>query len=351
VLAGVVAFWSLFTGLTALANSYLALLSVRFIFGAGEAGAFPAIARAVYAWIPLQERGLIKGINFSGARLGAAFTLPVLPALFEALGWKMAFFLLLLIGFVWAAAWLAWFRDDPTEMSWIGQRELDHILQHRQSQETAGPLRPLRWVALLGSANFWRIMVQYFCSNFTFFFCLTWLYPYVKTTYQLEAVNAGVIAMVPLLAGALGNIVSGWIVDRLYHAGYPTMSRRLPAMLGFALAAVGLVGSIGQETAVGATVWLALAIFGADMTISPSWAVCIDIGGRHAGAVSGTMNMAGNLGSAVTGVAFPYLVAWAQSHRIGNTGYELFFYTGAALNVLAVLLWAGIKGGRMKDEG
>jgi ACS family glucarate transporter-like MFS transporter len=104
-------------------------------------------------------------------------------------------------------------------------------------------------------------------------------------------------------------------------------------MLGFALAAAGLVASASADSALGAVVALSIAVFGADMTLPPSWSFCIDIGGRHAGAVSGTMNMAGNLGSFATGLAFPYLRAWT-----GST--VPFFMVGAALNALAIGAWA-----------
>jgi ACS family glucarate transporter-like MFS transporter len=149
--------------------------------------------------------------------------------------------------------------------------------------------------------------------------------------------------MVPLICGAIGNIAGGWLVDRLFRAKRAALSRRLPAMVGFSLAATGLIMSVGQDTALGAIMWLSLAIFGADMTLSPSWSLCIDIGGRHAGAVSGTMNMAGNLGSAITGLAFPYLLGWTG-------GATTFFYVGALLNVLAVGVWMLIRTDR-KVEG
>jgi ACS family glucarate transporter-like MFS transporter len=113
-------------------------------------------------------------------------------------------------------------------------------------------------------------------------------------------------------------------------------------MIGFALAALGMVMSVGQETALGAVVWLSLAVFGADMTLSPSWSLCIDIGGQHAGAVSGTMNMAGNLGSAVVGLVFPYLLI-----AYGPKG---FFYVGAALNALALGLWLLARPDRRLQE-
>lgn len=77
---------------------------------------------------------------------------------------------------------------------------------------------------------------------------------------------------------------------------------------------------------------LTIAVFGADMTLPPSWAFCIDIGRNHAGTVSGTMNMAGNVGSFITSLAFPYLLVWTGSPAP-------FFVIGASLNVGAALLW------------
>ena len=81
---------------------------------------------------------------------------------------------------------------------------------------------------------------------------------------------------------------------------------------------------------------VSIAVFGADMTLSPSWSTCIDVGKSHSGMVSGTMNMAGNLGSFVTALAFPYMLSF--------TGSPLpFFYLAAILNLLAIPIWLGIK--------
>jgi ACS family glucarate transporter-like MFS transporter len=289
------------------------------------------VARVVYAWFPVNERGLVKGINFSGARLGAAATMPLLPLMIERLGWKESFLLLMLLGFAWSIGWWLWFRDDPTQQKGLPRAELDYILATRQQSDHAAAAAPFNLAAMFRSGNLWLAMGQYFASNFTFFFTLTWLYPYVKNRFQLESVSAGLYAMAPLIAGALGNIIAGWWVDALYRSGRHTLSRRLPAVVGFALAAVGLILSVEQADPLAAVAWLSLAIFGADMTLAPSWSFCIDIGGRHSGAVSGTMNMAGNLGSAVVGLVFPVLVE--------NYGPRGFFFAGAALNLVAIILW------------
>jgi len=333
VLTTVVTLWSVFTGLTAVTWSFVSLLVVRFLFGAGEAGAFPGMARAVYSWIPVRERGLVKGINFSASRLGGAITMPLLPAMIERFGWHDSFLILMVIGFVWATVWYSWFRDEPNERLGMTAAELEYIQANRQqAKNDPADQRKLPLGQMFRSGNLWLMMVQYVASNFTAYFCLTWLFSYVQKTYNLSYTQAGFYAMVPLLCGAAGNIVSGWLVDRIFSAGHPVASRRVPAIIGFLLAGLGLLISLRQTEAVSAVFWLSVAVFGVDMILSPAWSFCIDIGGRHAGQVSGTMNMAGNLGSALSPLAFSYLQAWTH-------GTNAFFYVGAALSGVAVLCW------------
>jgi ACS family glucarate transporter-like MFS transporter len=234
-------------------------------------------------------------------------------------------------------AWFLWFRDDPSAHPGLRLDERQLILTTRQQAiEPVREARPLSLTALLRSVNLWLLMLQYFGSNFTSFFCLTWLFPHLKKTYELDSVTAGWYAAAPFVAGALGNVCTGWLVDRIYRSGYWRASRMIPACLGFALASVGLVASVFMDTVDGSVACLSLAVFGTDMTITPSWAVCVDIGRQHSGAVSGTMNMAGNLGSFVTSLAFPYLLVWTGS-------YETFFYVAAGLSVLAIGLWTAVN--------
>jgi ACS family glucarate transporter-like MFS transporter len=189
---------------------------------------------------------------------------------------------------------------------------------------------------MLRSSSLWALSGQYFASNFTFFFCLTWLFPQLKERFDLTGFQAGLYASVPLLFGALGNWVSGIWVDRIYREGAWVRSRRLPAIIGFACSAIGLVGSVWAETPLPTCLWFSLSIFGADMTLAPSWAACMDIGKKHSGVLSGTMNMAGNIGAFITALAFPSLLAW--------TGSAVpFFYLAASLNLLAIFAWLAVN--------
>lgn len=331
VIAGIVTIWSALTALTGAAWNYVSMLVIRFLFGAGEAGAFPSLARVVFTWFPVKERGIVQGINFSGSRIGAAFALPLVAIIIGNVGWRMSFLIFGIIGVVFAALWWFLFRNDPEESGAISEEEKRYILENRGKSSSQKKVN-LRFGTIIKSRNMWLAMLQYMASNFTFYFTLTWMYPYLKDRFALGGVEAGLYAMVPLFAGATGNWVSGLWVDQLYRKRNVKISRRLPAVAGFILAAFGMLMMANIETPQVAIIFLAIAIFGADMTLSPSWAFCIDIGKENAGAVSGTMNMAGNLGAFVTIIAFPYLYEWTGS-------FQPFFYVCMALSAIAIALW------------
>jgi len=335
ILSCIVLMWSAFTALTSVAWNYVSMLIVRFFFGASEAGAFPAISRAVYSWYPLKERGLVTGINFSGSRLGAAFALPVVAWLIHVTGWRTTFIILGVTGILYAVFWFLWFRNTPEEHKSISEEERNYIIRTRQQADVTEK-GPFRVENMLRSGNMWLAMYQYFASNFTFFFTLTWLFPHLQSRFDLEIVEAGFYASAPLLGGALGNWFSGWLVDVIFKKGNWKLSRSIPAMAGFALVIAGLIGSLHMESITGAVFFLTIAIFGADMTLSPSWSFCVDIGRKNSGAVSGTMNMAGNIGSFITALAFPYLKSWTGSD-------EPFFYLGALLAFIAIISWGFIQ--------
>ncbi|WP_238857879.1 MFS transporter [Poritiphilus flavus] len=336
ILTAVVSLWSLFTALTGATWNYISLLIVRFVFGVGEAGAFPGMARAIYRWIPLQERGIVNGINFSGGRIGAAIALPAVAWLMDLFGWRLTFVILGLVGMLWGVVWYWWFRDDPRDHSGISAKETDFIIEHTEKEVANTVKAQIHLGKLFRSKTMWLLMGQYFSSNFTFFFCLTWLFPHIKAKYNLDALEAGFFTAAPLISGALGNWFSGFLVDYIYKKNKMTLSRKLPAIIGFLLASVGIVAGAYMETVTPAIVFISIAVFGADMTLSPSWSACVDVGRQFSGAVSGTMNMAGNIGSFLTALAFPYL--------LDMTGSEIpFFYLAAFLNLIAIVLWLGVK--------
>src|SRR6185503_11690621 len=105
----------IFTALTGAAFGFYSLVGIRFLFGAGEAGAFPNAARVVTRWFPIGERGFSRGAITTTSMLGGAIAPPLAAALMGAVGWRATFGIFGMLGIVWAAAFYSWFRDDPAE--------------------------------------------------------------------------------------------------------------------------------------------------------------------------------------------------------------------------------------------
>jgi ACS family glucarate transporter-like MFS transporter len=330
-LTAIVIAWSLFTGLTALMVAVPMLIAVRLLFGLAEAGIYPTASRAIYSWIPPHDRGRAQGLLFIGSRVGAAFGLSVVSVAMAIFGWRGTFSALAALGIVLAAAWYGWFRNTPDEKAGVSSSELAYI-RAGKAEETAAIAPDGR---SLWDANAVLLGVQYFASNFTFFIAFTWLLPYLQSRYGLSPSQAGAYASVPLYFGALGNLLSGSLVDAIYRRGYRRQSRLVPAMAGFALGIAGLLAAPSMSTAAGAIVCFSLATLGVDMTLSPSWTSCQDLAGPRTGLLSGAMNMVGNLGSFVSSITFPVLL-----EATGSAG--TYFYLAAALNLLAIGCWSRI---------
>ncbi|MGA2730945.1 MAG: MFS transporter [Terracidiphilus sp.] len=329
-------FWSVFTLCTGLVSGISALLSIRFLFGLAEAGVYPQATRALHNWTLPRERGLALGLLNMGSRLGAAFGLVITPLCVVWLGWRESFVWLGIIGAIWAAIWFWWFRDRP-EIKLNKHKSKVFFPGEEKSRTVANDKTP--WRAFVSSRNFYLILYQYFASQFTFFICLSWLLPFLRTRYSVTTGEAGVYSSIPLYCGALAMWGGGIAVDRIYKAGKWKRSRALPAMLGFGLATAALLPAPFMSSAGGFIACFALTTIGVDLTISSSWAVCCDVGGNYSGTLSAAMNTMGAMGSFASSLLFPILISWT-----GNIA--VYFYLAALLNIVGLACWRYIEPAR-----
>ena len=310
LLAGAVALWSILTALTGLVVSLPQLLIVRFVFGVVEATAFPGAARVIYDALPAGEHGRAHGVMFAASRIGAAGAFPVMAWLL-ATGWRSAFIALAVPGLVWAVLWAVFYRSQRHPAA----------QNHAISAKTGGFDR--MWVLA---------MIQYFAVNFVTFLTLSWMNPYLKRRYALTDMEAATWTIVPFLVSALAQTATGILTDRLFRSRYKRWCRSFPAILGFSISTVGLLALSGAGTVQAAVAAFAVAAFGAEMVISPSWAFCLDYARERSGVMTGTMNMAGNIGSFVSANAFPALAG-------ANGAGAAYFGLVAALNMIAIACW------------
>ncbi len=127
LLTGIVGYWSVMTALTAAASGVASFAAVRFLFGIGEAGAFPVATRAMQLWFPPQERGLVQGVSHSASRLGAAVSPPIVVAIVATLGWRWVFYICAAVGLLWCVLWYLTYRDMPEQQASVSREELAYI--------------------------------------------------------------------------------------------------------------------------------------------------------------------------------------------------------------------------------
>lgn len=343
-LSWIVISWSTLTALTGAAWNAVSMLVIRFLFGVGEAGAYPGATKALYKWIPARERGLANGIFHSGARAGAAISLFLLPFLIRLVGWRITFLINGMIGLFWVAIWLYWYKDNPRQKKNISTIEIEYI--EKGISETAQISGKFSLGQILTSSNMLLLMFQYIASNITFFISFTWLLPYLVSQWGKEA---EIYAPIPLLFGMTAQWISGWLTAYIYTKGWLVGSRKIPAVTGFFLSVIGLVLIIliPGTSALSFTLLFSVAVFGVEMTISPSWSMCMDIGGENSGIVSASMNMLGNIGSAISAIIFPFFVSFVTiPGLVKDTGTaNSFFILAAVINLLAAGAWLLIRPG------
>ena len=212
VLTRIVLWWSAFTILTGAAQGFRSLVGIRFLFGAGEAGAFPNAVRSFATWFPARERGKANGVLFFGSRLGGALTAPLALLLIQRWGWRMSFVVFGLTGVVWALVWYRTYRDQPAdhpdvddaERAWIEQDAAvdggtDTATSH-QVDRSAAP--PTPWARILASPNLYAICTMYFAFGYGLYFYFTWL-----PTYLIR--ELGFVAAGGAAGGREGHVAAG----------------------------------------------------------------------------------------------------------------------------------------------
>jgi MFS family permease len=305
VLARIVLWWSAFTALTPLAGSYYVLIATRFLFGAGEAGAYPNASGCIGRWCPAGERARAQGLVWGASRLGGALTPLIVVPLKSALGWKSCFWLFGALGVVWAIVWLWWFRDDPAKHHAVSEEELAEIgPAHSATSHTAVP-----WLSLFTSPQLWLIVAMYWFYVWGFIFFMFWLPKFLTQGRGMSETHMSFVVAAMFTMGFFGNVIGGWASDQLSKRYGLAIGRKAIGVACLALCGILLLTAAmvpGQFITAG----LVIAAFGVGDGMLPcSWAICLDVGQRYSGAVSGAMNSAGQAAGYVATVLYGYGVA------------------------------------------
>ena len=331
VLIRIVSWWSAFTMITAGAFSYQALLGARFLFGAGEAGAWPCVARVMSRWIPLRSRGTAKGIFFAGAYASATLTALLVTPLLNYFNWRSILVVFGCAGIVWVIAWQRWFRDEPADHPATNAAERALITTDRPP--TAPEPTGLQfWGRLLSRRNVLLLCITYMPNCATFYFCITWLPTYLIKQHGFQNAELGLLSALPLGLSVGTQFLGGFAADTLTRKYGIKAGRCIPAALGYTLAA-GFIFAAALSTApVTAAVLIGLAAASCMLTTAPAWSTCIDIGREHSATVGATMNTAGQIAAILSAPIVGYSVKW-----FGD--WNLPFWLLGGLFLVGALCW------------
>jgi MFS transporter, ACS family, glucarate transporter len=328
-LTQIVMWWSFFTIFTGWARSFASLWMARFLFGAGEAGCYPGLARLFKTWLPPRERPLAEGFKAASARLGAAVAPAIVVVLLGFVSWRVVFLLFGAIGFVWAAVFYWWFRDLPSRHPSVNSLELALIPVEEEKQKHSPP----DWIAYLTSPSLWMLCVQWFCHFYGFYFYITWLPTYLQEARGVDVNRSALLAGFPVFMAALGSLAGGWTTSILTSRFRTRRGRKIICFISYGCAALFMAAAIQFKSVNLAVLLMGLSSFSVELSTPSAWTTSMDLGGPHVGTVSGAMNTIGQLGGAVAPAAAAYL---AQS---GPSGWSIALYTAAAIYAVGFLCW------------
>lgn len=319
VLSVIVLWWSVFTGFTGMAGGFVMLLIIRFLFGVGEAGAYPCMTGVIGRWFPKSETARAQGYIWAASRMGGALTPFIVIPVILTLGWRMAFYILGTLGVIWVVVWYLWYRNEPAALKGIKKAELDEIQADKDTKVRV----KIPWNQILHSRQFWIILAMYWFYAWGSWFFFSWFPTFLEEGRGFAKSELTYAIAVPFLMSMIGNISGGYLSDRLSGKYGLKTGRKLLGVTGLAVSAVFmfLAGFIPGKMQV--FIFLSLCFGIIDLMLPSAWAVCLDVGKKYAGAVSGAMNTAGNIGGFVCASVFGYLV-----DATGNYNFPLFVISG-----------------------
>jgi sugar phosphate permease len=325
----IVLFWSAMTAATGLAAGFGSLVALRLLFGMGEAGAFPATARAYARWLPPTERGRAFGLAIMTGALAGAVTQPLVVRLVPAVGWRASFAIFGAVGIAWSVLWWTWFRDDPRGHPDVNRAELEII----GAATDPPPHGPVPFRLLLGNRSLVALCFMYAGTIYGWYFYLTWLPTYLLEARGFDMKSTGLFSAAPLVGIALGVFLGGVLSDVLPQLLGKKNGRRVQGLVGLPLASAAIAAGIATPNPIASALMLATAAMFAALGVAPAWTLCVDIGGPHAGIVTGAMNMCGNLGGALVSLVVGFCVQHLHS-------YDAAMYSMAAMYLVSGACWA-----------
>jgi MFS family permease len=309
--------WSGAMGSTGLARSFVALFATRLMLGLGESVAYPSYSRILVNSFPEEHRGLTNAWIDAGTKSGPALGSLLGAITMASFGWRAVFVGLGFGSLLWLVPWLIWMPRGRAYSAPVDQSSVPSVFR----------------ILVQRSAFFSALGL--FCSNYFWYFLITWLPHYLETERHFSKTKMGVFASLAFLAVAVSSVVSGWLSDRwISRGGPPTRVRKTFTGLGLAFSTIILpVALVRAENLAMGLLMLACLSYG--MFASNLWAITQTLAGPHAAgkwtaAQNGFGNFAGIVGPIVTGWLVQrtglFSLSFAVAAGVALTGAAIFVF-------------------------
>ena len=316
-----VVIWSAFTVITAGAWNIITFFIARVFFGVGEGPTQSNGIKVISNWVSPKEYSSAYGFAFGGLFLGPAIAAPILGWMIAEFGWRMPFYIMGALGFLWVIGWKKLFTDRPENNKYVSESEKKWILE-QQSQisvnvDESGKKKTIKELLSIPKevrktiiANWWAA----FCFGYALFFLMTWLPGYLNMQRGFDMNSMGFALMFPWLGAAVGIMGGGRIADYLLQkTGSRKIARAYWCAGSFLVSTIAMFVTVSIESAALAIVVLtiaSMAMASAGGVVGPVLAETLP---GQAGAQGGVLQVFQTLPGIIAPVITGYIVEATQS--------------------------------------
>ncbi len=318
--------WSVVGILHAAGRGFWSFLGYRSLLGLFEAANFPAAVKAIAEKFPASERTLAVGILTVGPGLGAVLAPPLLGAIIVWVGWRWAFIVPGLAGFIWL---LFWWRLYPAEPRPAEPRPVEPEPATQVAPSSAAPEQKLS--RHLRRIEVWGLLLSRVLNDGAFYFFVGWLPLYLAQARGFSLGEIAAFAWIPFLAADAGSLAGGYLGRWLMGQGHSlNSSRKSLIWIGAILVVLSLPAGTATSP-VSALALIALAMFAIQLKASSLFALPADLfPSTRVGTIWGWFGAAGAFGAA----AFSWGAGWVSEHY----AYEPVFWAVAVTQLLSAIV-------------